>query len=50
MSGNDNEAVVWFLYTGQAIEDIPRDVTHARIDPSVKVIAARAFRNCEQLV
>ena len=46
--GGDN--IVWFLYTGQDNSEIPRDVTHARIDPSVKVIAAGAFRGCEQLV
>ena len=37
--------VVWFLllYTGQDISEIPRDITHARIDSSVKVIGVGAF-------
>ena len=46
MGGNNNN-IVWLLYTGQ---DVPWDVNHARIDPSVKVIAASAFSSCEQLV
>ena len=47
--GNENNHVVWFLYTGQPNSEIPRDVTHVRIDPSVKEIAADAFRDCLQL-
>ena len=48
MSGDDN--LVWFLYTGQDSLAIPRNVTHARIDPSVKEIDDGAFNGCEQLV
>ena len=52
--GDDDSAdggnIVWFLYTGQPIADIPRDVSHVRIDPSVKLLAVGAFQNCEQLV
>ena len=43
-SGGDDNGIVWFLYTGQPIDDIPRDVTHARIDPSVKYIARGGIR------
>ena len=51
MSGDEGakDNLVWFLYTGQPDSEIPRDITHARIDPSVKEIAARAFQGCEQL-
>mmetsp|Transcript_29808 Transcript_29808/g.62243 ORF Transcript_29808/g.62243 Transcript_29808/m.62243 type:complete len:858 (-) Transcript_29808:905-3478(-) len=38
-----------FLYTGQKWSVIPRDVTHVRIDQSVKVIGAWAFGDCYQL-
>ena len=49
-SGVDGNNIAWFLYVGQPIVDIPpRNVTHARIDPSVKVIAAHAFHDCKQL-
>ena len=45
--GMDGNNIEWFLYReGQAV---PRDVTHARIDPSVKFIAEGAFKDCEQL-
>ena len=47
-SGDNN--IVWFLYTGQPIEEIPRDVTHVRIAPYVKKIGIGAFRDCEQLM
>ena len=40
----------WFVYTGQPIGDIPRDVTHVRIDPSVTVIAHGAFKSFCELV
>jgi hypothetical protein len=30
--------------------DIPLDVTHVKVDPSVKEIHARAFEDCESLV
>ena len=48
-SGGGNN-IVWFLYAGQPIEEIPRDITHLRIDPSVKKIGDHAFMGCEQLV
>ncbi len=38
-----------FLYTGQALEDIPRDITHVIVDPSVKEIGEEAFAGCSQL-
>jgi BspA type Leucine rich repeat region (6 copies) len=38
-----------FLYTGQSRDDIPRNVTHVKVDPSVKVIGMRAFSECSQL-
>lgn len=38
-----------FLYTGQSKYDIPMNVTHVKIDPSVKVIGACAFRGRSQL-
>ena len=31
-------------------DDIPRDITHARISPSVKSIGVAAFKDCEQLI
>lgn len=39
-----------FLYRGQDCSQIPRDVTHICIDPSVKVIDWAAFGHCKQLV
>jgi hypothetical protein len=38
-----------FLYTGQALEDIPRDITHVVVDPSIKEIGVEAFAGCSQL-
>ena len=38
-----------FLYTGQALEDIPRNITHVIVDPSVKEIGEEAFAGCSQL-
>ena len=49
-SGGDGNGIVWFLYLGQPILDIPRNITHLRIDPSVKVIGPHAFEDCKQLV
>ena len=46
----DNSSIKWFIYVGQPNSEIPRNVTHVRIDPSVKIIPADAFRNCQQLV
>lgn len=37
-----------FLYTGQ--RDVPRDVTHVRVDQSVKVIGEEAFSGCHGLL
>ncbi len=39
-----------FLYTGQWLEDIPQDVRHVKVDPSIKVIGPQAFDCCRQLV
>jgi hypothetical protein len=40
-----------FLYTGQSKEDIPRNVTHVKVeDPAVKKIGQMAFQYCEQLI
>ena len=47
--GVGDDDVVWFLYTGQPNWEISADITHLRIDPSVKVIAQGAFSGCEQL-
>ncbi len=38
-----------FLYIGQSAEDIPEDVTHVRVDPSVKEIGEYAFRSRRHL-
>ena len=43
--GNNNI----FVYTGSG-QDVPQDVTHVRVDKSVKVIPARAFRGRRNLV
>ena len=48
--GDGDSVIVWFLYVGQESSAIPRDVTHVRIDASVKVICRYAFRDCHQLV
>ena len=48
--GSADNNVVWFLYTGQGMHLIPRDVTHLRIAPSVKVVGRWAFSNCKNLV
>jgi hypothetical protein len=40
-----------FIYTKDTkIGDIPRNVTHVKVDPSVKEIRDKAFRNCHSLV
>ena len=49
-SGGGDNNITWFIYKGQPISEIPRDITHVRIDPSVKVIAAEAFEGCEELL
>ncbi len=38
-----------FIYTGQSREDIPRNVTHVNVDPTVKEIDWKAFEGCSQL-
>ncbi|KAL3938749.1 MAG: hypothetical protein SGBAC_006399 [Bacillariaceae sp.] len=39
----------WFVYAGQPMEDIPRDVTHMRVHPSANLIQERAFSSCHFL-
>jgi hypothetical protein len=39
-----------FLYTGQSREEIPGDITHVKMDPSVKEIHEGAFNECGQLI
>ena len=38
-----------FLYTGQSHYNIPRNVTHVKVDSSVKMIGEWAFLICSQL-
>eukprot|EP00980_Cylindrotheca_fusiformis_P015024 scaffold4140_cov81-Cylindrotheca_fusiformis.AAC.1 len=38
-----------FLYTGQTREEIPDDVLHVRVDPSVTVIDWDTFSGCKKL-
>ncbi len=38
-----------FPYTGQSRKYIPRDVTHVKVDPSVKVIGDEAFMGRRKL-
>ncbi|CAJ1938697.1 unnamed protein product [Cylindrotheca closterium] len=40
---------VYFIYFGQAKEDIPRNITHVTIDPSVSKIHDYAFQDCHLL-
>ena len=49
-SGGSDDNIVWFLYKGRPDTAIPQDISHARIDPSVKIIAAYAFAYCVKLV
>ena len=44
----DNNDVV-FVYMG-GDQDVPKDITHVGVHKSVKIIAARAFQNCYNLV
>ncbi len=37
-SGNDGDQPMYFIYTGKVGCDIPRDVTHIKVHPSVKTI------------
>ena len=39
-----------FIYRGKGRSEIPWSVTHATLDPSVKVIGDEAFKDCVQLV
>ncbi len=39
-----------FIYKGKDGPKVPRDVTHATVDPSVKSIHDKAFDNCIHLV
>ena len=41
------EDVVVYIYNG--VDEVPRDVTHVRIDPSVTVIPKMAFELCRGL-
>ncbi len=45
-NGNNDDV---FVYMG-GDQEVPRDVTHVRVHKSVKIIRARAFRNCRNLV
>eukprot|EP00579_Thalassiosira_antarctica_P033280 CAMPEP_0201999456 /NCGR_PEP_ID=MMETSP0905-20130828/6040_1 /ASSEMBLY_ACC=CAM_ASM_000554 /TAXON_ID=420261 /ORGANISM="Thalassiosira antarctica, Strain CCMP982" /LENGTH=139 /DNA_ID=CAMNT_0048555695 /DNA_START=61 /DNA_END=477 /DNA_ORIENTATION=- len=53
MSAETNESASngnqLFVYMGQG-SVVPRDVAHVRVHPSVRVIAARAFAGCVELV
>ena len=42
-----NEVPSVYIYNGA--DEVPNDVTHVRVDPSVTVIPERAFENCKQL-
>jgi hypothetical protein len=39
-----------YLYTGQSRNEIPRDITHLKIDSSVTEISEEAFRDCDRLI
>jgi hypothetical protein len=39
-----------FIYRGETKDEIPRDVTHVKVDPSVKEIHNHAFQDCRSLV
>jgi hypothetical protein len=39
-----------FVYKENTKSDIPRNVTHVKVDPSVKEIHAWAFADCQSLV
>jgi len=41
-----SEGVV-YIYNG--VDEVPEDVTHVRVDPSVTIIPAEAFKNRRQL-
>lgn len=39
-----------FIYTGEEGVEVPRNVTHIRVDPSVTVIPDETFQGCTELV
>jgi hypothetical protein len=47
MDSDNNEP---FLYTGQSSDEIPQNVRHAKVDPTVKAIHWRAFKDRKQLI
>lgn len=49
-SGDEEIPRIDFIYTGQDNADIPRNITHLRIDSSIKTIGEEAFKDCSQLV
>ena len=46
MSDDDTDERDYFLYTGQEEGEVPRDVTHVRVHPSVRAIKYGAFDSC----
>jgi hypothetical protein len=38
-----------FIYTGQSVSEIPPDLTHVKVDPSIKVIGMKTFWPCKLL-
>ncbi|CAJ1941271.1 unnamed protein product [Cylindrotheca closterium] len=45
-----HQKIEWFIYKGQPIREIPRNVTHVLVDPSMKEIEDGAFKNCKDLL
>ena len=45
-SGDNEISRIDFIYTGQDNSDIPRNITHLRIDSSVTTIGEKAFMDC----
>mmetsp|Transcript_39446 Transcript_39446/g.95438 ORF Transcript_39446/g.95438 Transcript_39446/m.95438 type:complete len:551 (-) Transcript_39446:78-1730(-) len=45
----ENERIE-FIYTGQSVDVIPRNITHLTVDSSVREIEESAFESCEDLV
>jgi hypothetical protein len=50
MTSESLNSNVLFIYRGEARDEIPRDVTHVRVDPSVEEIYDNAFEDCWSLV
>ena len=46
---DNNDGIIHYLYTGQPSNEIPKDITHLRVDPSVSIIAEHAFYDCSML-